>query len=644
MAHLSIRLLGPFQVELAGNPVSVFKSDKVRALLAYLAMHPDRPHRREALAGLLWPEFPERSARTNLRNALANLRQVIDDQHRLPAFLQITRHTIQFNSASDYWLDASEIARLLLSDNPADEDLEHAVELYRGTFLEGFSIADSIAFEEWILLKREQLSRQVLEILDRLVKRYELVGAQPQALSHAQRLVELEPWQERGHQQVMRLLASSGRRGEALAQFKKCRRLLQQELGVDPSAETIKLYDAIRSGEFEKRAELSLEGMEKVDLPLLSSLSAPIVNLPSVPTPIVGREDELAALEEILADGNARMVTIVGPGGIGKTRLALEVGEKVIGNGKAIFKHGVVFVELAPLSSTDQMVLAIAEALNLRLKKGEHQLLGYLSQKQFFLILDNFDHLLDGVNLVADIMQKAPGVQILATSRERLKLRDEHVFPLQGLTYPSQETETLKIADLDVGVFLEAYASARLFLQTAHRFQPQLVITRQDLTTLSSICRLVEGMPLALELAASWVDTLSLKDILSEIQVSNDILQTEWRDIPQRQRSIRAVFDSSWKRLSQEEQLVFSRLSAFRGGFTRDAARFVALKEVEKNVFLKLLSRLVRKSFMRFNPAKNRYQVHELLRQYGEAKLSEDSAHEAEVRERHSRYFCDWLA
>ncbi|MGB2911420.1 MAG: hypothetical protein WBB55_12630, partial [Anaerolineales bacterium] len=151
-------------------------------------------------------------------------------------------------------------------------------------------------------------------------------------------------------------------------------------------------------------------------------------------------------------------------------------------------------------------------------------------------------------------------------------------------------------------------------------------------------------MPLALELAASWVDTLSLEDILSEIQVSNDFLRTEWRDIPQRQRSIRAVFDSSWERLSQEEQTVFSRLSNFRGGFTRPAARFVATREVEKNVFLDLLSRLVRKSFLRFDPAKNRYQVHELLRQYGEAKLSEDSAHEAEVRERHSRYFCDWLA
>jgi len=381
-----------------------------------------------------------------------------------------------------------------------------------------------------------------------------------------------------------------------------------------------------------------------VGLRLSSFLSAAIVNLPSVPTPFIGREDELAALNEILADTNVRLVTIVGPGGIGKTRLALEAGESASHDGKAIFKHGVVFVELAPLSSTDQIIPTIAEALNLRLEEGVHQLHLYLSQKQILLILDNFDHLLDGVNLVAEILHIAPGVQVLATSRERLQLHDERVFLLQGLIYPSQEIDTSKFTDVDVGAFLEEFSSARLFLQTAHRFQPKLAITPDDLTTLSSICRLVEGMPLALELAASWVDTLSLGDIFSEIQVNNDILRTEWRDIPSRQRSIRAVFDSSYVRLNQEEQIIFSRLSVFRGGFARDAAHFVVMREVEKSVFLILLSRLVRKSFLRFDPAKNRYQIHELLRQYGEAKFSQDSAYKKEVKDRHSRYFCDWLA
>jgi predicted ATPase/DNA-binding SARP family transcriptional activator len=607
-------------------------------------MSPDQPQRREKLAGLLWPEFPERSARTSLRNALANLRKVIGDQYASPPFLHVTRQTIQFNQNSDYWLDVVAFSSTLAASQLELESLQEVTSLYRGEFLEGFFIADSISFEDWSLVKREHYQRQILELLHRIIEMCELQGNYEAGLPYAWRLVEMEPWEEAGQRVLMRLLALSDRRSEALAQFEKCRQVLSDELGVEPSADTRELYKSIHSGEFVKSIEPSTEGIEDVDLRLSSFLSAAIVNLPSVPTPFIGREDELAALNEILADTNVRLVTIVGPGGIGKTRLALEAGESASHDGKAIFKHGVVFVELAPLSSTDQIIPAIAEALNLRLEEGVHQLHLYLSQKQILLILDNFDHLLDGVNLVAEILHIAPGVQVLATSRERLQLRDEYVYLLQGLTYPSQEIETLKITDLDVDAFLEEFSSAMLFLQTAHRFQPKLAITPDDLTTLSGICRLVEGMPLALELAASWVDTLSLEDIFSEIQVSDDFLRTEWRDIPQRQRSIRAVFDSSYVRLNQEEQIVFSRLSVFRGGFTRDAARFVAKREAEKSVFLELLSRLVRKSFLRFDPAKNRYQVHELLRQYGEAKLSEDSPQEAEVRDRHSRYFCDWLA
>jgi len=644
LARLAIRLFGSLQVTLDGKPVEGFASDKVRALLAYLVMSPDQPQRREKLAGLLWPDFPEQSARTSLRNALANLRKMIGDQYASPPFLHITRQTIHFNQNSDHWLDVVVFTSALAASQPELETLKEVVSLYRGEFLEGFFIADSIAFEDWSLVKREHYQRQVLEVLQRIIEICELQGIYEGGLPYAWRLVEIEPWDEAGQRALMRLLALSDRRSEALTQFEKSRQVLGDELGVEPSAETTELYEAIRSGEFVKSVISETDRTIKAGLPLPSSLSAPIVNLPSVPTPFIGREDELAALDEILADMDIRLVTIVGPGGIGKTRLALEAGESAFGDGKAIFKHGVVFVELAPLSSTDQIVLAIAEALHLRLEEGEHQLHLYLSQKQILLILDNFDHLLDGVNLVTEILHATPGVQVLVTSRERLQLRDEYVFPLQGLTYPSQEIDTSKITDVDVGAFLEEYSSARLFVQIAHRFQPQLVIARQDLTTLSGICRLVEGMPLALELAASWVDTLSLEDILSEIHVSNDFLRTEWRDIPQRQRSIRAVFDSSWERLNQEEQTVFSRLSVFRGGFTRAAARFVAMREVEKNVFLDLLSRLVRKSFLRFDPTKNRYQVHELLLQYGEAKLSEDSAHETEVREMHSRYFCDWLA
>jgi DNA-binding SARP family transcriptional activator len=460
LARLAIRLFGSLQVTLDGKPVEGFASDKVRALLAYLVMSPDQPQRREKLAGLLWPEFPELSARTNLRNALANLRKVIGDQYASPPFLHITRQTIQFNKKSDHWLDVDAFTSTLAASQPELEALQEAANLYQGEFLDGFFIADSIPFEDWSLVKREHYQRQILEVLHRIIEKCELQRIYEGGLPYAWRLVEMEPWEEAGQRALMRLLALSDRRSEALTQFEKSRQVLGDELGVEPSAETTELYEVIRSGEFVKSVISETDRTIKADLPLPSSLSAPIVNLPSVPTPFIGREDELAALDEILADMDVRLVTIVGPGGIGKTRLALEAGESASRDGKTIFKHGVVFVELAPQSSTDQIVLAIAEALNLRLEKGEHQLLAYLSSKQVLLILDNFDHLLDGVNLVAEILHAAPGVQILVTSRERLQLRDEYVYLLQGLTYPSQEIGTLKITDVNMEAFLEEFSSA----------------------------------------------------------------------------------------------------------------------------------------------------------------------------------------
>lgn len=247
MAHLSLSLLGPFQVTLAGESVTTFESNKVRALLAYLVVEADRPHRRDSLAGLLWPDWPDRAARINLRNALANLRKAIGDRQAKPPFLLITRDTIQFNSASDHWLDVTAFTNLTgLGDLSG---LEKAVALYRGSFLEGFSLKDSSAFEDWSLLTRERLHRQALTALHRLAGYYEQRGEYERACEVAWRQVELEPWQEEAHQQLMRLLALSDQRSAALAQYETCRRLLAEELGVEPAEETTRLYEQIRNDE-----------------------------------------------------------------------------------------------------------------------------------------------------------------------------------------------------------------------------------------------------------------------------------------------------------------------------------------------------------------------------------------------------------
>lgn len=260
MATLSVKLLGPFQVLEGDQPVTKFESDRVRALLAYLTVEADRPHRREHLAALLWPDWPERSARTNLRRALSNLRQVLGDHDAKPPYLQITRQSIQFNSSSDTHVDAQIIATTFSWNGREETDirrLEEAVELYRGDFLEGFTVADSPSFEEWALLTREQLNRNVREILQQLAENYQEQGEYQTAIVYARRLLVMDPLLEEAHQSLMKLLAASNQRSAALAQYETCRRILANELGVEPSPETKAVFDQINSGEIEKADQVA---------------------------------------------------------------------------------------------------------------------------------------------------------------------------------------------------------------------------------------------------------------------------------------------------------------------------------------------------------------------------------------------------
>jgi adenylate cyclase len=326
MARLSICLLGPIEVTLDGEPLTGLRSDKVRALLAYLAIEAQGPHRREKLAGLLWPDWPEQAARTSLRRALANLRQVIDDHHATPPFLHISRQSLQFNRESDAWVDVTAFTDLLADKAPAQQavhGLESAVELYRGDLMEGFSIPDSAAFEEWALLTRERLRRRALGALRRLVDAHEQRGHYEHALRFAWRQVELDPWREQAHRHVMRLLALSGQRGAALAQYETCCRLLAEELGVQPAAETTQLYELIRDG------KLAVPATARPYAPAAAPpafLTAPQPTAPEQPL-FVARERELARLTEFLdlaMAGQGQMAFVIGEAGSGKTALLQE--------------------------------------------------------------------------------------------------------------------------------------------------------------------------------------------------------------------------------------------------------------------------------------------------------------------------------
>ena len=268
MATLQIRFSAPREITLDGEVAADLRSDKARALLAYLAVEPDQAHRREKLAGLLWPGYTESSARTNLHHALADLRQAIGDHRATPSYLLITQESIQFNTGSDASSpDVTAFVRLTRAaiaptpdKPPAHQDLvdslEEAVGLYRAPFLEGFSLPDSPDFEEWALLAREQLSRQVIQALYRLAEAYQARGDTGGQLHHAWRQVEMDPWQESAHRQVMQLLAQRGQRGAAVAQFETCRRLLAAELGVEPSEQTVQLAEHLRKGEWPPAAHV----------------------------------------------------------------------------------------------------------------------------------------------------------------------------------------------------------------------------------------------------------------------------------------------------------------------------------------------------------------------------------------------------
>ena len=585
--------------------------------MVYLALQNERSFPREVLATLLWPEASDNDAHNNLRQSIYQLRKVLGDLDTAgKPFLLVTRQIVQFNPDSNFNLDVNQFLRAIELG-----DLETAVSQYHGELLPGF-ICDSSQFEDWLQLEREHLHQSALKAMFELTQSYLQDGRFEKAQIIARRQLSLESWREQAHCQLMQAYALAGDRGSALAQFEICRDVLWEELGVEPEVETVALYESIKAGNLSPIVASESKG-PLVELPY---------NLPVYANPFIGREAELAALDAFIADPSVRLVTIVGPGGIGKTRLAVAAADRV--QAARIFPEGIFFIDLAPLQERSQILQAVADALHFPLKGGDghsskQKLLDYLRQKKILFLFDNFEHLLDGVELLAEMLQAGAEVMILVTSRERLHLLLEQVYPIDGFEFP----------DWEVREDAAEYTAVRLFLQSAHRNQPDFEIRdHDDLTYLARICRLVSGMPLALELAASWVDMLSLDEIASELQRGMDILQTELRDVPERQRSVRTSFDYSWRRLEEAEQAVFARLSIFRGGFTRAAAQEVT------GATLRGLSRLVDKSLIRFDKQHGRFAVHELLRQYGADKLEQQSELKADTYDRHSRYYCQLLA
>ncbi|HLF29279.1 MAG TPA: BTAD domain-containing putative transcriptional regulator [Anaerolineae bacterium] len=606
--HRALFLFGPPRIERDGAQVPIGRR-KALALVAYLAAHDSEPFSRDTLAALLWPESDQARARAALRRTLVTLNAA-----GMGDALAIQRDTIGLHPDTGLWVDVKHFRRLLASAHRqatvSHTALTEAVALYRDDFLAGFTLRDSPAFDEWQFFQAEGLRRDLASALERLVRYYADGSELETAIGYARRWLALDPLHEPPQRWLMQLYAQAGEPAAAVRQYQELARRLENTLGLSPQPETIQLYEVIK----ESRFPLPLSGLNETATDRLSQLPVPA-------TPFVGRAEELAEIVRCLADPNCRLLTLIGHGGVGKTRLALEATTRQ----RAVFADGVCFISLAGVQARDVLIERIANALELA--AVEHadllaQIFNLLRRQTRLLIFDSFEQLFPEANLLAELLACAPQVKVLVTSRERLKLQAEWSLELQGLPFPL-ETDCED---------LEAYDAVRLFVQSAQRTRPYVTLTPVDQIQVAHICRLLAGLPLGIELAATWTRVLACAEIAEEITRSLDFLNMAWQDVPERHRSLRAVFEESWRLLSEAEQRALRQLSIFRGGFTSAAAQYVAGAQLPR------LAALMDKSLLGRNRS-GRYDLHTLVWQFATEKLREAADEHEQVGDRHSRYY-----
>lgn len=626
----ALNLFGPFEARFDEQPYTGFATDKVRALLAYLAIESGQVHRRDTLAALFWPDYPQETALRNLRQELYRLRLSLQQMEpSLPdRLISQARRTVTLNPAA-LTLDTAQFTHLLQAAKTSPDPislLSGIISLYRGELLKGFYIPDAYAFDEWLGIQRELFHQQALDALSRLVTLHEAGGDPAAVLSTANNVLALDPYHEKTHRQIIRAHLEQGNRSQAIAQYQKLQTVLRDELGVEPDPATKMLYEQARVANAPITGERVTE-----ERPL------PYHHFPTTLTPLVGRKAELDYLTQTLQDPACRLLTITGPGGIGKTRLGVETAHRLSAQSSR-FPDGLFFISLAQVENDSLFSATIAQNLDVSLPPGvepQQTLRSYLQTKRLLLVLDNFEHLLgrkDGATLplalafLADTLATVSGVTFLITSREPLALQGEWVYVLGGLPYGSNSGETNGAA-LDL-------PAPQLFIQCARRYRPAFDPAAQA-EAIGEICRLTGGLPLALEIAAAWMRSYDCQEIAHLIAQGLDFLTNPYRDAPARQRSIRAIFASTWEQLNPEQQGALAAMSVFRGGFTVPAAVSVAQTSVLT------IASLVEKSLLR-RAEERHYDLHELVHQFAAEKLAE-LGEETAVSSRHATYYLTFL-
>lgn len=616
---LEISLLGRFEIRLEGRPVDL-PSRPAQSLLAFLLLSPGTAHRREMLAGLLWPDASEANARAYLRQALWRVRKVLAAGSR--EYILADDLTVAFDAGADFRLDCAELQREVAPDAPADE-IMRCVSVYHGDLLPGF-------YGEWAAAEREHLQavfeNRMGQLLDRLVAEQQW----PRVLEWGERWIALGHAPEPAYRALMTAHHGLGDRSAVAAVYQRCVEALRRDLDVEPSDSTRVLYVRLsKNGSAGERAPggLLVERRRHFATVLQS-------DLPRQLTSFIGRERETAQVRRLIASSPSRLVTLTGVGGCGKTRLALQVCHAVL----ADYPQGVWFVELAPLADPALVAKTLAVTLGLLEESGRPilaTLIDSLRPKRCLLILDNCEHLVAASAQVAETLLRAcPQLHILASSREALGVAGETVFRVPSLSVPDPRQAVSAEAALQ-------YEAVRLFAERAATVTPGFAVTDGNAAAIVEICSRLDGIPLAIELAAARVKLLHPEQIAARLSDRFRLLTGGSRTALPRQQTLRATMDWSYNLLSEAELAVFCRLSVFACGWTLEAAEAVCDDAGPSFDVLDVLSQLEAKSLLvadQERGAEARYRLLETIRQYAREKLLETGEGEA-VRDRHLAYF-----
>jgi predicted ATPase/DNA-binding SARP family transcriptional activator len=640
MPTLQLQLRGGLRVTYDDAPLEGLNSARIQSLLAYLLLHRQAPQNRQHLAFQFWPDSIEAKARANLRFFLHRLRRALPEADR---FLQIDESSVMWRADAPFTLDVAGFEDALAdaeqkTGEAATRALERAVLLYHGELLPGY-------YDDWILPERERLQQLCLSALGRLMQVLENQGEYRAAVSHAQRLLRYDPLHEATYRHLMRLHALNGDRVGALRVYHACVAVLERELSVEPNPATRAQYDQLLSQA--APATPAAPGTQARASPEYAALhvpQAPPNNLRLALSSFIGREREIGEIARRLA--STRLLTLTGMGGSGKTRLALEIATQQLvapsaPPAPARYEDGIWWIELVALDDPGLVTQAVAAALGVReqrLKSLSDTLIEALRAKQLLLVLDNCEHVIAAcAQLAQALLRGCPGVSILATSREPLKIAGETVWPVPPLSLPDQEPRSGWEALLAVG----QSEAVRLFTERAALAFPAFELTANNALAVAEMCRQLDGLPLAIELAAARVKVLTVQQIRARLDDCFNLLRAGQRQGDARHQSLRAVMDWSYELLAPSERLLFQRLSVFAGSFTLEAVEAVCAGDgIEPGQLLELVSLLLDKSLVQVEQDADeaRFDLLETIRQYARDKLLETNPAEAWQR-RHADFY-----